>query len=151
MGARSKLFARALVLPSKREQIREVEKMSGNPHKGDTSVEVGKEEYILCFDLNACANVMEHLGVENFEELADEKFQSKIGLKDIRYILWAGLQRHYPDLTEDDVGAMEWDMEYAANKLGEAFRKGLLREGPSKGPNSKKGMKRNRGAGKKRS
>lgn len=105
--------------------------MTTNPHRGDTPVTVGDGNLVLCYDLNACALIMEKLGLDNFEQLA-EMGQAKggIGLSQIRYLLWAGLQRHHSDLSENDVGALEWDLEEIGPKLGDAFQRGLLRQSP---------------------
>ena len=105
--------------------------MSANSHRGDTQITVGQETYTLCYDLNACALIMEKLGLDSFEQLAEMgEAKGGIGLSEIRYLLWAGLQRHHPDLTETDVGALEWDLETVGPKLGDAFQKGLLRQTP---------------------
>ena len=105
--------------------------MNSNSHRGDTPVTVGNDNFVLCYDLNACALIMEKLGLSSFEQLA-EMGQAKggIGLSEIRYLLWAGLQRHHPDLSEKEVGALEWDLEEIGPKLGDAFQKGLLRRSP---------------------
>ncbi len=105
--------------------------MSSNPHRGDTQIEVGQETYTLCYDLNACALIMEKLGLSSFEQLA-EMGQAKggMGLSEIRYLLWAGTQRHHPELSENEVGALEWDLESVGPILGDAFQRGLLRRTP---------------------
>lgn len=105
--------------------------MSSNPHRGDTPVTVGDDSFVLCYDLNACALIMEKLGLSNFEQLAEMgQREGGVGLSEIRYLLWAGLQRHHPKFSENDVGAMEWDLEEVGPVLGGAFQKGLLRRTP---------------------
>lgn len=99
----------------------------GNSHRGDTPVEVAGVAYTLCYDLNATAMVMDHLGLTSFEQLADGVSLSGVGMSDLIYIMWAGLQHHHPDLTVKEVGAMDWDIAYAGKMLGEAFQKGLTR------------------------
>jgi len=100
----------------------------GNTHRGDTPIVVGGAAYILCYDLNATAMVMDHLGLTSFEQLADGIGLSGVGMSDLIYIMWAGLQHHHPDLTEKEVGALDWDISEAAASLGEAFQKGLARK-----------------------
>jgi len=104
--------------------------MSTNSHRGDTQITVGQETYTLCYDLNACALVMDQLGLSRFEELAERTQDTGMGLSDIRYIMWAGLQRHHPELTVNEVGAIEWDLVEVGSILAEAFQRGLLRESP---------------------
>ncbi len=125
-----------------------------NKHRGDTPVKVGTgedaQELVLCYDLNACAMVMEELGIDNMEDLADpSKLNEKLSIGTLIYILWAGLQRHHPDLEKQEVGAMEWDLEGAGEVIGKAFTRGLMRnKKPSRsgGTSSKKAR---RGTGRK--
>lgn len=100
-----------------------------NAHRGDTKIEVGKETYTLCYDLNACAMIMDKFSLADFEDLA-EKALSELGfdLRDLIYILWTGLQRHHPELPEADVGGLEWDLDEIGPIIGNAFRKGLVRK-----------------------
>jgi len=99
-------------------------------HRADVPVEVEGQTYTLCYDLNACALVMDRLGVKSFKQLSDGVEFADLGLRDFIYILWAGLQRHHPDLTERDVGAMDWDLESAAESVVTAFEKALVRKTP---------------------
>lgn len=101
-----------------------------NPHRGDTPIEVGGETYTLCFDLNACASIMDKFELEEFEDLADKGIDGKFSLKDLIFVLWAGLQHHHPDLTVKEVGAMEWALEEVGPIIGDAFQKGLTRTVP---------------------
>lgn len=98
-----------------------------NPHRGDTPIEVGGEKLTLCYDLNACAMVMDHLNIRSFEAMGNLDL-ANVGLNDILHILWAGLQRHHPDLDVQDVGAMEWDLNDILPVVGQAFNRGLVRE-----------------------
>ena len=102
-----------------------------NKHRGDTPVKVGDEMYTLCYDLNACALVMDRLDIKDMTELAS--LEVEIGVRDFIYILWAGLQRNHPDLDESDVGALEWDLEEHGQKMVEALQRGLTRKKPPKG------------------
>ncbi len=119
-----------------------------NPHRGNTPVEVGGEKYTLCFDLNACAMVMERLGLESFEDLAEKAVSDKIGLREVVYMLWAGLQRNHPEMTEQDVGALEWDLQEVGPVLGDAFSSGLIRK-TTPARTTKKKTKKKRGTGRK--
>ena len=109
-----------------------------NPHRGDTPVMVGSIEYTLCYDLNACALIMERLGIKTFEEIPESLKAKNLGLSDVRFFLWAGLQHHHPEFTEEEVGALEWDLTEVAVQLGPAIQKGLIRTTPPKGGQSTK-------------
>ncbi len=123
----------------------------GNPHRGDTPIEVGegsnKQQFTLCYDLNACAMVMKKLGVNNLSSLSNGTQLSSVALDDIIYVLWAGLQRHHPELTEKEVGALEWDLAEATGKIGEAFVLGLTRNTKPEGQSQEKADPQNRGTG----
>ncbi len=100
-----------------------------NPHRGDTQIKVGQETYTLCYDLNACAMVMDKFDLSDFEGLADKALsESGFDLRDFIYILWAGLQRHHSELVEQDVGTLEWDLDTIGKAIADAFQKGLMRK-----------------------
>jgi len=120
-----------------------------NKHRGDTTVEVEGQTYTICYDLNACAKVMDHLEITSFEQLADGVSLSGLGLKDLLYIYWCGFNRNHPDLSLEDIGAMEWDLSEMALKVGEAFRRGLLREVPPEGGGEEAAGPTSPGTGKK--
>ena len=100
-----------------------------NPHRGDTKIDVGGGSYTLCYDLNACALIMDKFDLTDFEDLA-EKSMSEAGfdIRDFIYILWAGLQRVHPDMTELEVGGLEWELDSIGPVIGAAFQKGLMRK-----------------------
>lgn len=100
-----------------------------NPHRGDTPIEVGQKTYTICYDLNACAMIMDKFSLKDFEDLADKALsESGFDLRDLIYILWVGLLRHHSELPEADVGGLEWDLDGIGPVIGEAFRKGLMRK-----------------------
>lgn len=98
----------------------------GNPHRGDTPVDVGGQSLTLCYDLNACAQVMNHLEIKSFEKLGNIDL-AQCSLSDIIFMLWAGLQRHHPDYTLEQVGELEWDLAEVLPEIGNAFQLGLTR------------------------
>ncbi|NIU01082.1 MAG: hypothetical protein GWN01_09200 [Nitrosopumilaceae archaeon] len=119
----------------------------GNPHRGDTDIDIDGVRYTLCYDLNALAKVMKRLGIRSLKEIASTESLDLGGIDDLIYILWAGLQRHHSELTEHDVGAMNWDLTEAASVLGEAIQSSVahkqsnesssssnLKEGPQSDP-----------------
>lgn len=101
-----------------------------NPHRGDTSIKVGGEDFTLCYDLNATQQVFERLGVDSFEKMTAGIAVDKLGVGDIIYILWAGLQRHHPEMTVKDVGALEWDLQGINDTWSSAFERALVVKAP---------------------
>ncbi len=121
-----------------------------NPHRGDTPIEVGEEIYTLCYDLNACAMIMDKFDMEDFEDLAEKALsESGFDLRDFIFIIWVGMQRHHSDLKEHDVGGLEWDLNEIGPVIGEAFSKGLIRQ-TSPDIEKKVTRKKKPGAGRKR-
>jgi hypothetical protein len=106
----------------------------GNPHRGDTPIEAGSESFTLCYDLNAIALIMARFSISDIDELARLQEKDKqITFSDLIFILWAGLQHHHEELTEKQVGALDWDLETASLVVGGAFQKSLMRSSPAKG------------------
>lgn len=99
-----------------------------NPHRGDTTVVVGGGEYTICYDLNAVAKVMERMGIQKLESLADLEALNSAGVSDLIYIIWCGFNRHHPEMTVEEVGGLEWDLAEVNNWLGDAFNRGLTRK-----------------------
>lgn len=121
-----------------------------NPHRGDTPIEVAGEQYTLCYDLNACAEVMEYLGVDSFEAMGTLDL-GDMGLKQILHLIWAGLQRHHPELDLHDVGAIEWDLNEILPDIAEAFERGLVRKDSPAGGGRAEGKARKKKATKRTS
>jgi len=103
-----------------------------NPHRGDTPITVGGIQYTLCFDLNACAAIMDHFKMKHIEELATIGNDMSLGMRDIIYMLWQGLMHHHSEMTEAEVGSIEWDIVEMAPLIAEAFQRGLMRKNPPK-------------------
>ena len=81
-----------------------------NPARGETRIRIGKQDYVLAYDLNALCEVEYLLGASIsavMERLAQPR------LRDMRALLWAGLQRRHP-MTVGEAGDL----------LGEILRAG---------------------------
>lgn len=82
-----------------------------NREKGEVDLQIGDEVYTVCLDFNAMALVEAHFSTpdkdvtfyEIFAKL--EKLQTA-GVRYIRAIIWAGLQKHHPGLPIEAVGTM---------------------------------------------
>ena len=81
------------------------------PARGETRVRIDGEDRVLAYDLNALCQVEEALG-EPLSAVAARL--GRPALRDLRALLWAGLQRHYPGTT----------LAMAGDLLGETLRAG---------------------------
>jgi len=73
-----------------------------NPKKAEVQVSFGGDPYLLCFDMNAIAELEAALGKpvhKIFGNLAEE-----IGVSLMRRLLFHGLQKKHPNLTLTDIG-----------------------------------------------
>lgn len=100
-----------------------------NPHRGDTAVE--GTPYTLCFSSNSVCEMEEHFGAPISEVGAMLDGSAK--LSHIRAVLWFGLRRHHPELSEEDAGDVLDEIGHrAADELiGTAFQRAF--------PKAKKG------------
>lgn len=79
-----------------------------NPHRGETSVEIGGKTYVLCYGMNACAELENHLG-RSFPEIVAElqswkENPERIRVTTVRALLWAGLRRRHSSVTLEQAG-----------------------------------------------
>ncbi|PEM65338.1 hypothetical protein CN613_25690 [Bacillus pseudomycoides] len=91
-----------------------------NTHKGIVEIELDKKRN-LHYTLNALAEIEDKLGIQ-LQDMAS----IKLGMKNIRSILWAGLLHEDAELTEEQVGSFV-DMTNFADvqaKVNEAFSGG---------------------------
>lgn len=88
-----------------------------NKQRGEVTVELDRTR-VLKYDLNALEAIEEKLGVE-----LKDMDKVKMGIKNIKAILWAGLIHEDEDLTERQVGAMVdvTNLEEVQEKVSEAF------------------------------
>lgn len=71
-----------------------------------TTLTIGGRERKVHFDLNALCAIEERLGLNGLQQIADQL--EKLQGKSLRCVIWAGLVRDDPNLTEDEVG--KWDV-----------------------------------------
>ena len=109
-----------------------------NSQRGEVAFRALDRDVVLVLDINALCEVEAELGVK-VHELAQP------GLKAIRALLWAGLQRHQPGASLQNAGDIIQDlgMVKAAEIVGDAFKltfpeaaKGVA--GPRKAPTRKR-------------
>lgn len=81
-----------------------------NRVKGEVPFKLGDREFILCFNHNALSELEDKLdkGIVSISaEMNRWKDEpERVRIKWVRALLWAGLQKHHPSLTVDDVGEM---------------------------------------------
>lgn len=88
-----------------------------NPARGEVSFRALDRDWTLVLDINALCAAEDELGVKVHE-------LTQPGLKAIRALLWAGLQRHHGGVAITDAGDMiqALGMAKAAEIVGEAFK-----------------------------
>lgn len=95
-----------------------------NKVKGERVLKAGGKEYIIYFDMNALAELEDHLGmtvVQVSEMMQDSK---NLGIKFMRSLLWAGLLARQEGLTVEDAGRIMSEAESFAHVVqltAEAF------------------------------
>lgn len=70
-----------------------------NTQRGFVDIKLDKKRK-LQYDLNALAEIEDKLGINIYE-----MHKIKVGMKNIRTILWAGLLHEDAELTEEQVGS----------------------------------------------
>jgi tail tube GTA-gp10-like protein len=96
-----------------------------NPHKGEVEFTVGKKVYTLKFSINAMCELENALGgsvVDIANTLSDP---SKMGVKTMRTVFWAGLRDHHEALDEIEAGRVmdELGLVEASQLVATAFAK----------------------------
>lgn len=96
-----------------------------NPHRGVVEVELDGQTFRLRFTLNALAEVENRLGLASFAEIGG--LLEKPSVRSLRALLWGGLLHERPELTEQQVGAMDFDFSKivvaVSQAIGYAFQR----------------------------
>lgn len=105
-----------------------------NPHKGDVPLEVGSKTYTLCYShlaLVKLENLLDKNVVQIMGELQAARDNIRIGT--VVALLWAGLQKHHPDVSYDDAAGLLDDMDGGAaaamETIGRSFEKAFAAPG----------------------
>lgn len=91
---------------------------------GETVFEADGAQWRLRFDLNALCHVEDRLGA-SLDALQARLAQP--GARDLRALLWAGLQRHHPEVTLEQAGRL-CDVAQAGEAVGRALAAAFPRE-----------------------
>lgn len=119
-----------------------------NRHRGEVDVELGGKIRQLRFTFHALALVEEKLGLTSIEEVFP-RLQAK-SLRVVITLLWAGLIHDEPELTEREVGEMDFDLSAAMLAAGEALAlcfRGSIPATDAAGQGAAEGNARPRGRG----
>lgn len=79
-----------------------------NPHRGETSVEIGGRTYVLVFGTNACAELETLLG-RSITSVIDEiktwkEHPERARVEVMRALIWASLRRNHKSVTVEQAG-----------------------------------------------
>lgn len=97
----------------------------------DQKFEINGKVYTLRFSIKAMAVLQDHYGVKSIQEVGKRMSdQSSLGIPDFVAIMWAGLQRHHPEMTKESVLDLLDDlgMESMQGILGDAVYAGMPSE-----------------------
>jgi len=88
-----------------------------NKHRGEINLNVGDRIYTLKFTTNSIVLLEEALG-KSVNKIGDD-----VGVKELRAMIWAGLQHNHPEITLDKVGEIidEIGTEYGFDRINEAI------------------------------
>lgn len=77
-----------------------------NRERWEVDLQMGDETYTICLDLNAMALVEDHFSTPQKEVQFHEAFAKleKGGVRYIRAVIWAGLQKYHKGLSIEAVG-----------------------------------------------
>lgn len=110
-----------------------------NPHKGDVLLPIGEKQYTLRYShlaLVKLENALDKSVVEIMDELQASQKNIRIGM--VVALLWAGLQKHHPKMSQDDAADLLDEIDGGAagamEIIGTAFEKAFAAPG-TKGTN----------------
>ncbi len=85
-----------------------------NPHKGDVSFEAGGKTYTLRYSHLALVRLENSLNKGLVQIMTDVGRPENLRLGTIVALLWAGLQKHHPGMTEENVADLLDDIDGGA-------------------------------------
>jgi hypothetical protein len=113
-----------------------------NPHQGDVTLEVAGKQYVLRYSHRSLVLLEDKLDKGLMQIMRDidgwKTHPENMRLGTIAAMLWAGLQKHHPDMTLDDATDLLDEVEGGTVKIidviGEGFQRGFSAPG-TKGTN----------------
>jgi hypothetical protein len=89
-----------------------------NPHKGEMSLDVGNVVYTVVYDFDIMVQMERHFKM-GIPKLAGTMASTEtLAMDMVRTILWYGLKRKHPTITEEQAG----ELIYAAGGVGVVTR-----------------------------
>jgi hypothetical protein len=108
-----------------------------NAHKGDVALEVGGKTYTLRYSHSALIKLEKQLDQSIMRIMQDIGKADEMRIGTLVAILWAGLQKHHPDLSVDEACELldeKGDDASVIDVIGDAFQKAFNAPG-TKGTN----------------
>jgi hypothetical protein len=103
-----------------------------NGEKGEVEVRSGDDVWTIQFTVNALCELEEATGAPFQKLMARFSDEKGVSLKDLRLLLWAGLQEHHSGVDLKAAGAIMQEVNY--NAVGEAIGRALARTFPDVEP-----------------
>ncbi len=96
-----------------------------NSHKGEVAVKTADASYILHFSTNAICELEDVLEKPVIQIVAEFENEENVGMKIVRYLVWAGLTTKNPGMTVEEAGDILDEVGYALmmDKVGLAMRR----------------------------
>lgn len=98
-----------------------------NPHRGDVPFEVNSKAYTLRYSHNALVALERSQGKGLPKIMSELSDAETLSLGKVISFLWAGLQKHHPGLTEEDVGDLLDDLDGGASRATALIEEGLTK------------------------
>lgn len=108
-----------------------------NPQKGDVPFQAGGKQYVLCYSFGSLVLLEEKLGKGMMQIVREIESWTKqpehMRLRTICDLLWIGLKRHQPEMTEQQAIDLLDDIDGGIGKvidlIGESFQKAFSAPG----------------------
>lgn len=120
--------------------------VSNVPRKS-VPLEVGDRTYQLRYTTNSLIEIEEQTGL-TIQELGQKFLEGKVGLRDMRIFVWAGILHQHDDFTLAEAGHIidEVGISEVATKAAEAFQAAFPDAEGNEGKNAFKGASAGTGA-----
>lgn len=110
-----------------------------NPHKGDVTLSVGDRAYTMCYSHLALVKLENLLDKDVMQIMGDlQQSRENIRVGTVVALLWAGLQKHHPEISYEDAAGLLDDIDggvgTAMETIGRSFEKAFSAPG-TKGTN----------------
>jgi len=113
--------------------------MTSNPQRGDVSFDLSGKTYTLRYSHLALAKLEADQDKSLFQIMTELSTPGSIRINTVISLLWAGLQKHHPGMTKEDVAELLDEMDGGAPAMmihvNEAFAKAFASTLGTKGTN----------------